>query len=76
MIEGPDGLFRPDSMSADRDAGRGTFPFVTEDMDGQVRTGRKDVGADQMSNESIKYHPLRPDDVGPHWKSRIEKGKR
>lgn len=76
MTAGPDGLFRPDSMSVVRRAGRGTFPFVTEDMDGQVRTGRKDVGADQHSTESIKYRPLHPDEVGPQWRSRIVKGKR
>lgn len=76
MIRDSDGLFRPETASVVIRAGRGVFPFVTDDMDGQIRTGRKDVGADQIRNESIKYHPLRPEDVGPQWRSRIEKGKR
>lgn len=76
MIRDSDGLFRPETASVVIGAGRGVFPFVTEDMDGQIRSGRKDVGADQQSLERIQYHPLGPNDVGPKWKFRIEKGKR
>ena len=73
MTEGTDGLFRPAQSSVTISAARGSFPFVNEDIDGQTRTNRKDIGADQLSNETIKYHPLSPEEVGPHWKLHIER---
>ncbi|MEJ2858520.1 MULTISPECIES: polysaccharide lyase 6 family protein [unclassified Saccharothrix] len=47
------------------DAGTGRFPFVTDDMDGQPRTGGVDVGADEWSSAAIVRGPLDADDVGP-----------
>ncbi len=74
LTKDADGLFRPAAGSVVLGAARGVFPFVTEDMDGQKRTGRKDVGADQMSTDKITVRPLGPNDVGPQWTFIIEKG--
>jgi poly(beta-D-mannuronate) lyase len=38
---------------------------VTEDMDGQPRTGTADVGADELSTAPVKRRPLTAADVGP-----------
>ncbi|MFZ4620332.1 MAG: polysaccharide lyase 6 family protein [Bacteroidota bacterium] len=73
MAIGADGVFRPAPSSVAIGAARGSFPFVTEDIDGQSRPSRKDVGADQLSTENIKYHPLSPEMVGPQWKLHMER---
>ncbi len=40
------------------------FSYVTDDMDGQPRTGT-DVGADEFSSAQVVRRPLTPSDVGP-----------
>ena len=62
-----DGLWRPGSTSPALDAAAGDYPFVTEDMDGQPRTGVKDVGADELSTAPVVRHPVGPQDTGPWW---------
>jgi poly(beta-D-mannuronate) lyase len=47
------------------DAAVGSFPFVMDDVNGQPRTGKLDVGADEFSTAPELYHPLMPADVGP-----------
>lgn len=42
----------------------GTFSYVTDDMDGQSRSGTIDVGADEYSTASIVRRPLTTGDVG------------
>jgi poly(beta-D-mannuronate) lyase len=57
-----------------RAAGRvaqGDFPFVTEDIEGRPRTGRKDVGCFQFSNEPARRKPLSKQDAGPAWTSAL-----
>jgi hypothetical protein len=48
------------------DAAMGSFPFVTDDLDGQVRD-KPDVGADEWSTAPAMAlrRPLTPADVGP-----------
>ena len=46
----------------------GDFAFVREDIDGQARTGKLDVGCDQRSDRPITHRPLTPRDVGPSWR--------
>jgi poly(beta-D-mannuronate) lyase len=43
----------------------GTFPFVTDDMDGQPRTAPYDVGADERASTAVLQRPLTPAVVGP-----------
>jgi hypothetical protein len=45
-------------------AASGSFPFVTDDIDGDPRTS-PDVGADEHSTATPLRHPLIEADVGP-----------
>jgi hypothetical protein len=47
------------------DSAVGTFPFVTDDMDGQPRTAPYDVGADERASTAVLQRPLTPAVVGP-----------
>ncbi|MFD1147701.1 chondroitinase-B domain-containing protein [Saccharothrix hoggarensis] len=47
------------------DSGTGRHPFVTDDLDGQARTGGADVGADERSTAPVTRGPLGAADVGP-----------
>jgi poly(beta-D-mannuronate) lyase len=40
---------------------------VREDMDGQLRGEKKDIGADELSETKPVRHPLKPNEVGPPW---------
>jgi len=43
----------------------GTYPFLAEDLDGQPRDVRPDVGADEVSTAPVVRQPLERSDVGP-----------
>lgn len=58
-------LWRLTANSPAIQASLGDFPFVIMDMDGQMRKGSKDVGADEFSSDPITIQPLGPGDVGP-----------
>lgn len=62
-----DSLWRPDSASPVIGAAAGSYSFIIDDMDGQARGSMKDVGADQVSLESILRRPMTADDVMPEW---------
>ncbi|MDX3387164.1 chondroitinase-B domain-containing protein [Streptomyces niveiscabiei] len=47
------------------DTGTGGHAFVTDDMDGQARTGAIDAGADERSSTTATRTPLTATDVGP-----------
>ncbi|MFI2363387.1 polysaccharide lyase 6 family protein [Promicromonospora sp. NPDC019610] len=47
------------------DAAVGTYSFVVDDLDGQPRDQRPDVGADEVSTAPVLRHPLTASDVGP-----------
>jgi poly(beta-D-mannuronate) lyase len=69
MELGSEGLYRPVNNSpaidkADPDA----FPYVTRDIDGQSRSGMKDIGADEFSTDSAVVYPLITYDAGPDSK--------
>jgi poly(beta-D-mannuronate) lyase len=68
MLEGDaNGEFHLKAKSPAIDAGVGSYPFVTVDMDGQPRpNGRMiDVGADELSKAAVTTRILTPADVGP-----------
>lgn len=60
-----DGVPHLKSNSPAIDAATGSYSFVNTDMDGQSRTGTKDIGADELGlgNQSIKV--LTSSNVGP-----------
>ncbi len=60
-----DGLYRPEKNSPA--IGQAVEPFVNDDMDGQPRKSRSDIGADEVSDEPITRRPLIPEDVGAPW---------
>jgi poly(beta-D-mannuronate) lyase len=62
-----DGLWRPGANSPAMGAAAGEFTFVSNDIDGQPRGGKKDVGCDQVSTAPVLRRPLTPADVGPEW---------
>ncbi|MCU6792740.1 discoidin domain-containing protein [Paenibacillus sp. WQ 127069] len=59
------GLQKLSSTSPALDAAVGSYAYVTEDMDGQVRA-TKDVGADEYSTAPIVRQPLTSANVGPN----------
>ncbi|ONK14086.1 Chondroitinase-B precursor [Streptomyces sp. MP131-18] len=61
--EGPVQHIGADSPAID--AGTGDHAFVTDDIDGQPRTGTADIGADEHSSSTITRSPLNASDVGP-----------
>jgi hypothetical protein len=65
LVAGTGGLLRLSSGSPAIDAATGSFPQVSLDMDGQTRTGAKDVGADEFGASGPQQRPLTAADVGP-----------
>jgi hypothetical protein len=51
-------------MSKAIDAATGSYPFLTDDVNGQPRA-KPDVGADELSTSPALYGPLTAKDVGP-----------
>jgi hypothetical protein len=60
-----DGVYRPAANSPAINSG--IRSDVLDDMDGQIRDDRKDIGADEYSGSAIVRHPLTAGDVGPEW---------
>ncbi|MDQ3439900.1 MAG: polysaccharide lyase 6 family protein, partial [Planctomycetota bacterium] len=65
--KGEDGVYRAGADSPVRDAAEGDHAKVETDVDAQPRAGKKDVGADEISDEKRGNKPLSPGDVGPSW---------
>ncbi|GAB3851561.1 polysaccharide lyase 6 family protein [Hymenobacter terrigena] len=59
------GAWRPTANSAAQGAGSNAFAFVKQDMDGQPRGTKVDVGADQISSKAEPI--LKETDIGPGW---------
>jgi poly(beta-D-mannuronate) lyase len=68
LTKGESGLWRPGEGSPARGAAASDLSFVQTDIDGQPRSGPRDVGCDQHSDQPIRYRPLSPEDVGPAWR--------
>ncbi|MFG3349883.1 chondroitinase-B domain-containing protein [Streptomyces sp. NPDC048018] len=60
-----DGVHRLTAGSPAIDAATRTAPAVAEDLDGHVRSGARDIGADEYSTAAPLRRPLTPVDVGP-----------
>jgi hypothetical protein len=63
-LERVDGLWRLRPGPATNTA-IGSYPFLVDDVDGQPRDRRPDVGADEVSDAPVTRTPLEPSDVGP-----------
>jgi parallel beta-helix repeat protein len=59
-------VFRLLSTSPAINASVGSYPEVTIDLDGQPRSGTKDVGADEFSTAPVIRRPLTTANVGPN----------
>ena len=65
LVLGADGLYR---LSKDSPAiNSGAISDVNDDMDGQMRDEKKDIGADEWSQAKVLRHPLTAREVGPEW---------
>jgi hypothetical protein len=60
------GVFRLLSTSPAINTSVGSYPEVTIDLDGQSRSGSKDVGADEFSTAPVIRRPLTTANVGPN----------
>jgi hypothetical protein len=60
------GVFRLLSTSPAINTSVGSYPEVTIDLDGQTRSGTKDVGADEFSTATVNRRPLTTANVGPN----------
>lgn len=58
------GIFRITSLSEAIGKSSGSFPYVLNDMDGQDRTGKPDIGADQLSDAKIIHTIMTIKDAG------------
>ena len=67
LAKSDDGLWRPQQGSEVIGAAEGSIPIVTEDIDGQPRGTRKDVGCDQVSDPPAKRRMARAGNTGPAW---------
>jgi hypothetical protein len=59
------GLWKLTPGSKAIDASLPGFDYVTEDIDGQKRQGKPDIGADELSMDPVTRGPLTEADVGP-----------
>jgi parallel beta-helix repeat protein len=65
LATGADGVRRLTSGSPAINAASKTYSAVTRDVDGNARSGKADVGADEYSTNAPINRPLNPTDVGP-----------
>jgi poly(beta-D-mannuronate) lyase len=65
-----DGLWRPKADSPVREGAHSDFAMSMIDIDGQKRTGRYDIGCDQITEGPITNRPLKAADVGTSWMGR------
>ena len=62
---GADGLRHLTNASPAINKATGSWPFIVNDMDGQVRDSLPDIGADEYSTNPVVNHPLKASEVGP-----------
>jgi poly(beta-D-mannuronate) lyase len=66
LAAGADGIRRLSAGSSAINAGSRSYRDVDFDLDGDRRTGRADVGADEYSRRRPALRPLTAAEVGPH----------
>ena len=68
LIKDAAGEYHLQKSSPAVDAAKGNYTAVATDMDGQVRKAPFDVGADEISGDTVKVKILSPADVGVNAK--------
>jgi hypothetical protein len=58
-------IFRIAAGTPAVDGAEAMFPFVLDDIDGRPRTGKPDIGAEELSGTAGKFGLLTEKDVGP-----------
>lgn len=60
-------VYRLSAASPAVNAGTGSYAYITKDVEGQTRTGTKDIGADEyLGDDNFVYQgPMEPSNVGP-----------
>jgi poly(beta-D-mannuronate) lyase len=66
LLEQREGILRTKGTSSAVDGAIGHYG-VQFDIDGQIRTGKMDVGCDEFMSGAIVNRPLNAGDVGPAW---------
>ncbi|MBT3603300.1 MAG: hypothetical protein HN521_09565, partial [Candidatus Latescibacteria bacterium] len=66
LLEQREGILRTKGTSSAVDGAIGHYG-VQFDIDGQIRTGKMDVGCDEFMLGAIVNRPLNAGDVGPAW---------
>ncbi|MFF2009480.1 polysaccharide lyase 6 family protein [Streptomyces sp. NPDC058195] len=66
LVTGADGVARLSAGSPAIGAATLTGTSVTDDLDGDPRGSKRDIGADQYSTAAALRHPLTTADVGPN----------
>jgi poly(beta-D-mannuronate) lyase len=61
-----DNFYRPALNSPLIDSAKGSYTFVTTDMDGQMRETLADIGADEVTNAPVTIKPVTSNHVGPY----------
>lgn len=64
LVKTASGAYHLQNGSPAVDHAIGVYPKIKFDMDGQIRTGAYDIGADEISNSPITVHVLHQGDVG------------
>ncbi|MBI2419597.1 MAG: T9SS type A sorting domain-containing protein [Ignavibacteriales bacterium] len=65
VLQLADSLWRLTPASPAINASLGVFDYVRYDIDGQLRSGIKDIGADEYATGSSSLRPMNASDVGP-----------
>lgn len=63
----PDFLWRLSSNSPAINSSSRSFSYVIDDFDGQLRTGKHDIGCDEYSASPIMRTPIDKKKTGPRW---------
>lgn len=64
LLKPASGVYHLQLGSPAIDHAKGSYPAIKFDMDGQMRKGIYDVGADEVSDDTATVHALNPSEVG------------
>lgn len=64
LVKSADGIWHLDKNSPAIGAGENSYTVVKVDMDGQARSGKWDIGADQYNTAKATVHALKAEEVG------------
>ena len=65
LLQFTDSMWLLSSSSPAINASINSYPFISEDIQGQIREDAADVGSDEYSTSPVRRRPLTKQDVGP-----------